>query len=470
MKRLVPTLLLLTLLATACNPLPETDHRQLSPVESLDPKAAKLSCFLNIKDKAGPPVWIQIASLEILTEGRWLPLLPEPLEIDAPLTGNGQKFISRTNLPPGRYERLRVTLQKAAVHYQGKMALLLLKEPVKELKFPEPLDLAAQDSRSLFIIWDTDKSLPGTAVMDQVMSIAPFTPPLRTALAYAACPEIDTIYTIRTDSNRVVDSMAVSGRPSHIKADRDNNRLYVLAPEEQAVKVIELSSNKLIDLIAIPKIRHPDFMLVIPEKRRAYVFDRNDYYLACLDLNSGTLANYVQLEDRPVFLTYLPELKQLALSTSIRRDLQMFDADKLTPTGVLNTSSAPQGIVYYKNFLYITESQENSVKVYDPASGQTVKDINVGFSPQRLLAIENTIYVTNYDSATVSLISPDLLVVTREIQTGAGPLEMLYAAEQKWLYIGTEGDQGLAVINITSGQPSPSIFFGAVPQGLDLIR
>lgn len=436
-------------------------------------RGAKLSVFLNLKEASGPGVWWRLASLEVLSGDVWSPLLSEPLDIDASRIGPGQIFLCRLSIPPGLYEGLRFTLEKAALQREGRKVFLALESPVTEVPFSSPVRLVQGDSQSLFITWDVEASLKGTAILAPALTVAPQSVPLIADLAYVACPEIETVYIVRTDRNWVSGSLGMSGRPTYLGVDRDRNRLYVLASEESVIKVVELSNNRLVDLIRIPMTQEPSFMTLSPDGLSAYILEERGNYIIRMDLLTGTMRERVRLGERPSYALYLdrPDNDRLAVSSGLSQAVFLLDVNSLLPIEEsVSVASSPRGLLFLNDRLYIAESTSNTVSVYDLATRQVRERLHVGFSPTRLLLSGNQIYVANSRGGSVSIILPGQLSVLKNIPVGSGPLEMASSQSRKWLYVGVQGSEGLTVIDLTSNRVIGHIALGAVPLGIAVIQ
>ena len=463
--------LILSLSLAACAPSggPGTFGRPGQGQAGVD-KGARLSVFLNLKSPSGPAVWLRISALEILAGGQWTPLISEPLEIDASEIGRGQILVAGRGLPPGPYDRLRITVEKAAIHRKDKMVFLAIKKPELIVPISPAINLKRHDSQSLFITWDVEASIVETAFIDPVMVAAPQSIQLVADLAYVACPDIDTVYIIRTDRNWICGSLGIPGRPTYLALVPSRNRLYVLTTGESAIKVIELSNNRLVDIIRIPLTHEPGFMTLSPDGLWAYVLDERGNYVVRIDLQSGILAKRVSLGQRPQYAAYLPDQQRLAVSSSLSQVVFLLDPVTLTTMDAVPVGSSPQGLASRNHLLYIAESGSNTVSAYDLDARQVRGRINVGPSPRRLLVSRDRIYVSNYSGGSVSVLLPGQLSVMRKITVGDAPLEMVSSVGRRWLYVGNQKSQDLTVIELTSNRVWGTIALGAAPWGLAVIE
>jgi len=431
---------------------------------------ARLSVFLHLLQPSAPEVSITISSVEVLSEETWLPLSSRPIAIHAAQVGGGQMFVAGNGIPVGSIDRLRFAVEKASIVKGGKEMPLISDAAVVEMVLPVDLDIGKGDSETIFVTWDVLASLQGTTSITPVMTAVSQNVRLTTDLAYVACPEIDTVYVIRTDNNRVVGSIGIQGGPIYLAIEPSQNRLYVLTGRDADIKVIEITSNRVIDRFKIPLVYDPFYMIVSQDGLWAYIIENRSEYLSKVDLRSGSLAERVNLGVEPNYLLSLDEHRQLAVSAALSNEVLLLDPDSLSTLGVITVGSAPQGLAVWERFLYVAESGANKVTVYDLESRTTRNRLNVGSTPKRILATDNRIYVTNSGDKSLSVFMPSQFAAYKKIPLGGVPLEMAAEVNQRWLYVGEGGSKGLRIIDPTSGQVAGFIELGTVPVGISVLQ
>jgi DNA-binding beta-propeller fold protein YncE len=431
---------------------------------------ARLAVFLQLRQSSAPAVTITLSSVEILAGDSWVPLTSRPVRIDAAQIGAGQMFVAAHGVPVGTIERLRFVVEKASIVKGGMEIPLTSTEPVIEMILPTDLDIGKGDSETLFVTWDVLASLQGTTSLTPVMSAVQQAVRLTTDLAYVACPGINTVYVVRTDKNWVVGSFGIQGNPIYLAVDGSQDRLYVLTGNDGDIKVIETTSNKLIDRFKIPLLYDPSFMVMSPDGLWAYIVEKRSEYIYKVDLRSGSLADRVHLGVETSYVNYLDEQQQLAISSALANKVLLVDPQNLAILGEITVGNAPEGVAVWEGQLYIAESRARKVTVYDLNRGVVRNRINVGLTPKRILATANRIFVVNYGDKTISVVQPGQFAAYKEIPLGGTPLEMAVAKNQRWLYVGEKESMGLRIVDPTSGQVAGFIELGAVPLGLSVLQ
>ncbi|WP_457573199.1 YVTN family beta-propeller repeat protein [Desulfolithobacter sp.] len=412
---------------------------------------------------------LTIETMELLADnGRWNLISDRPITISSRKLRDGQRFLARNYLPQGRYSRLRLTLDQARLGN----STLSLASPAIELPLRGPLYVGSGDSRSLFLTWDVKRSILDNGTLQPVLQVAPRLKHLMVDVAYVACPEIDTVFMIRTDKNWVCDSLGVQGEPTYLAPSplypREN--LYVLTRRDQDIKKVAPSANRVVETYSLPMTGNPIHMALSPDGRWGYIVDRKRGNILRMDMLSGHIDQRVRLGYGPCYVLFLEKTNLVAVSLSLAQTVVLLDPESLTTVRTISTGSRPEGLTLWNDtLLYVAESGANSVLIYDLESNRERSRIPVGFSPRRLIATSNFIYVANHGSRSLSLLSPEQLGVTRSVPLTGRPLELAEVKRSRWIYVGNEDRNGLTIIDPVTSRVAGFIELGGRPTGIAII-
>lgn len=430
--------------------------------------APKVSLFINLKETAGPKLSAQLSEVEIFDGEKWTAIVAKPFWLESGAIGKGQALVARSNLAPGTYSKIRFTVKNAILQEGENNIIFRDFEQTEPQPLSPPLALDDGDSTSLFMNWDTFASLDRAGVSFKASihtSVQTIT--LTSELAYVSCPEIDTVYIIRTDRNWVTASWGISGYPSYLAASKERDELYVLANHEAAIKIIELSSGRLKDTVKIPLVSKPFLMVSDPDGQNAYILDQSSNYVYRLEMTSGSLVNHVQLDERPVEMIYLADRQQLAI-TSLRK-IYLLDALNLTTRETIPAGSKPWGLLHHDHKLYVAESSAGTIMTYD-LNTANIERTTVGRLPQFFVTHDGFVYVSNHADGSISVLLPDQLSVVKNIRVGGTPARMVVSSLRNWLYAVDPKGMGIAVADLTSQRFSATIELRAQPFALDIIQ
>jgi DNA-binding beta-propeller fold protein YncE len=428
-----------------------------------------VSLFMNLKQTGGAKVIFTLTSVEIGSGDNWFRLRQSPIIIDASQIEGKQIFIARNGLPQGQYDKLRFTIEKPLVIQDSAEKSLIPAQSTFVMDLPAGLDLSKDDSHSLFVTWDVAKSLQGPDIFEPFMNAYLQAIPLIKDLIFVACPEINTIYVIRTDKNWVISSLGVTGRPVYLEVDANRNQLYVLAAAENFIKVIDLTAFKVLDKYYIAMDYNIDYMFADAEIRYAYLLDEKGKGIAKVDLLDGTLLGKEVLNFYPRYGINLEGQGKLAISASDRNEIYFLSPDTLLSTGSISVDNEPQGILGFNAVLFVAEGGSHTITAYNTRDGREVNKVQVGYFPMRLFLKGNQLYATNFESGSVTVMLPRQLIVSSEVSVGGKPLEIEGSQSRRWLYVGDMQKGGLSVIDSTSNRINQFIDLHAQPMGMAVV-
>jgi DNA-binding beta-propeller fold protein YncE len=428
-----------------------------------------LTVFLNLKQSAGPEISLNVSAVEIHSGNKWVKLNNTPLALNSKKIGGGQVFIARKGLQQGNYDSLRFVLEKASMKKGGSMQAFSLEETTVVMELPSSVSLQRNGSQSLFVTWDVLASLARQNTFKADMTAALQAIPLVVDLAFIACPDLDTVYVVRTDRNWVISSISIPGRPTYLDADPQLNHLYVLAAEENAIMVYDLNTNKLSDKIFVPMDNQPSYMFIGPNKQYAYILDEAGKSIARVDVLSGLVEQRATFFFHPNYAIFLQDQGNLAVSASDTNSVYLLHPDTLQTVDTIAVGSNPQGLLSELGFLFVAENGANTTTSYNLADGSQRNRVNVGFSPTRLLLKNNQLYVSNFMSGSITVTIPGQLTILNDILIGGRPEELATTDTRPWIYAGNAASGGLTVINSTSNRVAGFIDLAAYTLGIAVL-
>lgn len=429
-----------------------------------------LSVFLNLKEASVPEAFMEITAVEARSGSGWVTLSNSVMTIESAKIGGGQLFIARNGVMPGFYESLRFKVRRAEVGGGTQLKSQAFANTSIEMELSSAVNLEKGDSHSLFVTWDVEKSLTDPEGFAAGLRADFQSIPLLSNLLFVACPDLDTVYVVRTDKNWVISSIGIPGRPTYIDIALERDRLYVLASEDFSIKVIDLTAFKLVDRYHMQMDYTPVFMMLSPDKRFAYVLDEIGKSIIKVDLATGAIADQATLNFHPRYSVYLNDQRVLAVSSTATNYVYFLNPENLIITGDQPVGTKPEGILEFGGIILVAESGSNAVASYEIDNRSQRASVNVGFSPMRLFLKSNQLYVTSSGDGTVTVMFPGLLNVSREIFVGGKPLEIAGSENNRWLYVGNTEYGGLTVVDATSNRVAGFIDLATPPVGMAVIE
>ena len=174
-----------------------------------------LSVFVNLKEYQNQETILEITAIEVKNKNSWIPLSNSSLTVNTKHHTAGQVMIARDMVAPDIFYSMRLHLRHATVKHDDQEVVLNIPEPVIEIEFPTGLNFKKADSHSLFVSWNVRESVQEKEkTFIPAMKVSMQAIPLLSELLFLACPEIDTVYVLRSDINWVISSLGIPGRPT----------------------------------------------------------------------------------------------------------------------------------------------------------------------------------------------------------------------------------------------------------------
>jgi YVTN family beta-propeller protein len=434
---------------------------------------ARISSFLVLETPDATAMRMEISRLELLTGDTWLPLLSEPQVFDSIELGSGQLFVGAQNMPPGDYRRLRLEVAKAEVLDTDGSYVEVLTEPRWfEIDLTGTQTLVADDSKTLLLLWDVDGSLDARNRFQPALIARLAMQQIYSDLVLVSCPEIDTVFILRADNNRVVASFGLKGAPTYMAIDPDtaSRRLFVLCSRDRMIKIIDLETYRVVEFFAVPLSDEPRDMTLSPDGRSLYLLDEQSGYLTRMDTDTGQILARSFLDFRPGYLHYLPEQNLLAVSLTFSQKVLLLDPLDLKVAEDFPTGSSPAGMLDVDSQLYIAERGDNNVRVIDLAGRNEQNRLAVGFGPRRLISTGQQIYVANTLDGSLSVLEIGGFGVVQRISGIGRPGEMALNSFYRRIYVADEEQDALSVVDANSNRIISRIELGAMPFGLAVIQ
>ena len=424
--------------------------------------AARLHVFVNIDYRGTSPVYFKVKSLNLLDEGG----NPVSVPVSKPLITTkvpfGQNFLASAEVPEGAYKGVSLEIEGA-----GRGAAKFDNATGLDVKIPANWELKEGESRCLFLTWDVQASLREGAFRP-VLYAMPQERPLRGETLYVTCDEINTLFVIRTDTNRVVASLATKESPKEMATFPRSDRLYVLCEGSRSLLSIELSTFRVIDSLVLPMVLRPRFLTMIDGRTLAITDPPNDQIIL-VAAASGSLLKSRRLGHRLMNVVYWKEGEQLFVSSTGEQKVYQLDR-ALRTVRAYDTGLRPRGIWAYKSWLYVADSGSGTVSLFNLRTGRLVGRVRSGREPIYILGTQRRLYISNQGEGTLGILWPGQMAISKRIRVGGTPSMLAVCKVRRWVYAVDRAGKGIVVVNATSLKKAGSIVLGNLPYGIAIAR
>lgn len=437
-------LLLVALFFAGCAASPAPAVKQLVPTEG----QALLTTYLSSSGSALDSASFTIEKLALYHKDTWIELDLPPIQIDTQKNRNQQILLGAALAPEGELHRLRFSLRNLVV--DGHAVMPEGQVEIVELTLAEPMFLSGRDSQCLFLDWTLEVGQVASSAMRPGFTAWGQRPQLGTGLVYVACQGVDTIFVLRSDSNKIVASFPVSGTIGDIHVVQSSRRLYVMCPSKRSLFVYDCVKGRLVEQIFLPGTIAPEYFVLDTARQSAYVTDSVSGLVLKLDLASGAVLAQRPVGHRPEKLILLKgSVPRIAVLSPKSQQVSVLNGENLAVQWTFPVGQQVVDLLYTADQLYVVEQASNTVATYQVESGMLLSRIQVGSKPQDLLAIDSeSIYVSNQGSNSLSVIVPGQNISLRRIPAGAAPDELAYSRQRQLGYVLSAKNRTLSVLDL----------------------
>ncbi len=425
---------------------------QKGPVTmSEEPRQASTSFFLNLSGAAPKDFSCTIAEIAVRRGGQWSVLASDLVVTAVP----GQRFLGR--LARGAMEDLRLRL--GPVRRRDTVLTPAFTEKILTIPTGNARD------RIVFVELDFQPAFDRSGEFAPVVRVHGPDRLLDRDLLFAACPSLDTVYLVRTDTNRVVGAMDVAGGPVRIGVLAERNELLVLCRRNATIARIDLNTGRERDRYRIPLLNDVRDMLLAADHRTIYCIG-DDNLLVALDPRTGSLVGRQRLGRNLRTIAALADGGWLAVASAGTNEVHVVDGRSLAVQAVISTAGPPVDLIAVDGDILVAEEHSKGIVRYQ-ASGQLTERRSLRIAASSLTAGDSFLYVATKQE--VVILGRDSLAVVARVPTGAAAGELLLDPEHRWLYTALPTTGHIAVIDTTSRRLHGRISLGTPVAGLALL-
>mgnify|MGYP000025005742 CR=1 FL=1 len=307
-----------------------------------------------------------------------------------------------------------------------------------DLKFPSK----AGRILLLFITWNVASSFKD----DKFTPVFTFSfeeKPRAEELLLALDKENKGVWVVDSIFNRVVYFIELNGEPEYMSYDKEKFESYVLTSKDRLVKVINIKTLNIDRVYPIMPLEKPEYMST-DKRGNGVIVSPPDRKILLLDFFRGSILNLRHTEFEPGYVCYVPQINVYFLSSS-ENTVYILD-ENLNKIGRLDTLFTPKSIFTDGEYLYVLDKY-GGVLIYSLPSLSFYGRLNVCASVLNGLSVENKVYFACEDGY-IPYLYKGQRNVADYIKGRASFYGLAYSTYKKWLYVGSNKKNVIAVIDV----------------------
>jgi YVTN family beta-propeller protein len=384
---------------------------------------------------------------------------------------NRQRFVASGRLLPGIYTGLAFQARDAFLKGEaGENALLVPEEPLLE-----PFPFQVRKGRAYIV----EGSLrPKESIQDRFGFSPSFSlirpeQPIPALMGYVVNQGSNNITVFNKKSGRVVDVIATGAEPRGIALDQIHQRAFVALAGEDAVDVIDVSSNEIIHRIVLNAGDRPQEPVLTPDGRILITANNGSNTVSIIDPATFIELERINVGNGPNTVLIDSTGKKAYVFNTLSDSISIIDVAARQVTATVSVDAGPlRGQLNRKgDRLYVIHSLSSYLSVIDPSSLAVVQRISVGTKASALKIDTRTdrIYVGRSFDPLVSVYQPGLDMPIDRVPTGDGVSGMAIDGEENELYVVVTPSRLVQSVNLIGNQPVMEFDVGVDPYWVTLM-
>jgi YVTN family beta-propeller protein len=296
---------------------------------------------------------------------------------------------------------------------------------------------------------------------------SPATPTSTAGKAYVGIFKDDAVAVLDTSTNRVLRTIPVPKGPHGLVMTPDGRKVYVSSDGASTVSVIDMNTDQVLSSIDVGP--NPHGLAISPDGRKLLVMAFGTNQAIIVDTTSDRILGQI-----PVPMAHNGAISsdgRLAYVGSQQQGntaIVVLDLSKMQEIAKVPLNRTPRGLDLSPDgkWLYFTVARMDAVLVLDTATNQVVSQIVTGASPHvALFAPDGQIaLVVTQGPGELTLIEPTNHTLSAALKVGTAPHWLAISADSRTAYITNEGSNEVSVVDLSNRQVTANIPVGNAPR------
>lgn len=413
-----------------------------------------------------------LEKIEVQNESKeWYTIFDGKKEISAVHLIGRQAFISEVFLSEGKYNKIKVRISEAGIVRGDKKLTLALPAENNEVIFPVSFRINRNESRSIFLQWDTKESIRNKYLFMPSFTLIPQKMEIRRLILYVTNTGSDTITVINRENDYVVGTIGVGRDPMGIVSSPSGDMIYVANSGSNSISVIETSHHVVIDTVPVNFGISPRELAISPDGSRLYVSNYHSNNISIIDTTSKSFLGQLPVGNNPMGITVNKSGTRIYVANSSSNSISVGDPFIMEVLRTVRMGSKPTDLLILRDRLFIANEGANTVYQVSISSFRVEKEISAGYGSHKLaMGMSETLFSSNINSNDVSVIPVSTNIVIQRIAVENKPQEMIVDRNRRKLYVANSGSNTVSVIDLVRQKLILSIPVGTAPYGLALVE
>jgi PQQ-dependent catabolism-associated beta-propeller protein len=196
---------------------------------------------------------------------------------------------------------------------------------------------------------------------------------------------------------------------------------------------------------------------------RVFVTNEKSNNVTVIEALSGKVLATIAVGQRPRGITASADGRRVFVANSNSNNVSVIDAASLKVIDSFAAGTDPEGItVDGRNRLYVANENESALTIIDISKREVIKRHQVGLEPETavLSPDERWVTVSNESSNDIYFINAETAALAGKVGVPRNPRGMRFSADSRWLYVASEQEPMVSIIDVAERKLIRSIATG----------
>jgi YVTN family beta-propeller protein len=403
-------------------------------------------------------------------DGKEIPFTISLAELKAPDLRR-QRLLAHGRLLPGAYIGLSFKVNKAILKVEEGEASLLLPEGPVRIDFPFTVN--RKRARVISLTFRYEESIIGGISFNPSFSGLTPTKPISSVAGYVTNRASHNMTVFDKKLRQVVGVIATGAGPAGMALDQRLKKVYVALSGEDAIEVIDITAQEIINRIRLDTGDRPQELALTPDGRSLLVVNNGSNSVSFVDPVSLFELTRINVGNGPNSILIDPRGRRAFVFNTLSSTITVLDIPLKAVITTLSTDPGPLRGQFNRrgDRLYVIHEFSSFLTVIDPTSLSLIRrfPVRMGMSSIKVDTMTDLVYLGRKNEVVVEVYDPFSFVSVDVIRTGGTISYMAVDGEESNLYLVNPELRRLMVSNLVSKRIIYEIDVGEEPYWVALM-
>jgi YVTN family beta-propeller protein len=363
-----------------------------------------------------------------------------------------QRLLASGRLPPGSYGGLSFQVKNAILKVEEGEATL--RSPEGPVKIDFPFNVSRKKAYLISLRFKYAESIRGGFSFSPVFSMFIPGKPLSNLVGYVTNPGSSNITVFDKQAGLAVAIIATGRKPMGMALDQRLRRAYVALSGDDAIDIVDVVAEDVIDRIRLNTGDHPQELALTPDNRLLLTVNPGSNTVSFIDPTSLIEVSRIRVGNGPNSVLIDSTGRRAYVFNTVASTISVIDIPNKIVLTTIATDPSPLRGQFNKrgDKIYVIHEWSSYLSVIDPLSLSVARrfQVRMGIGSIKVDTNMDLIYLGRKNDTVVEAYDPFSFVPVDFINTGGGISYMTIDGQENNLYMINPGMKTLLSSNLIS--------------------